>query len=216
MINTVRSIGLFGGSFDPPHLGHVALVQAGLEMGLDEVWVMPALPVHRELSGKADGAMRFNWLQQVFEDEPRVRLLDWEISQSSPTATVDSLRRFKAEYSDTVPWLMLGDDAWQGLTSWREYPKHQRLCNIAVFARQCSELSQPVAHAGWQQVGLDCWSVSRTINPTICQTAGHYCHVPVALPEISATLVRQRAALGLPLTNLVPKVLQSEIEKYYQ
>ena len=52
MSQAIRQIGLFGGSFDPPHMGHVSLVEAGLDvLGLDEVWVIPALPVHRKLSG---------------------------------------------------------------------------------------------------------------------------------------------------------------------
>ncbi|MBL4775136.1 MAG: nicotinate (nicotinamide) nucleotide adenylyltransferase [Mariprofundus sp.] len=200
-------MGLFGGSFDPPHVGHMAVVQAGLAMGLDEVWVIPALPVHRKLSGKTDGLTRFNWLQQLFEHEPRVKVLAWEISQSKPTPTVHSLRRFQAAYADCIPWLMLGADAWNDLPSWREYPAHQGLCNMLVFARQGDEYDKPKAHVGWQKLGVEAWAS--------CGSAGHCCELPVHLPDVSATLIRQQAALGLSLTGLVPKVLQSEIEKKY-
>ncbi len=198
-------IGLFGGSFDPPHLGHTALVQAGLDMGLDEVWVIPAQPVHRVLSGKADGAKRLSWLQLVFEHQPCVKVLDWEVKQPQATAMVDTLRRFNAKHPNTVPWLMLGSDAWNGLASWREYPLHQRLCNIAVFARQGHE-NQPTQD-GWQDVTLEDWSA--------CSTAGHCCHLAATLPDISATTIRQHAELGLSFAGLVPKVLQSDIEQQY-
>ncbi len=218
MIDTVSSvkpinkIGLFGGSFDPPHLGHVALVHAGLAMGLDEVWVIPAFPVHRVLSGKADAGTRLLWLQQLFESEPRVRVLDWEVSQSKPTPAVHTLRKFKATYPGIVPWLMLGQDAWQGLESWFEYPSHQKLCNVAVFARQSDEFDETsnrsTSHTGWQTVAMDRW--------TECVTPGHYCDVAVLLPDVSATLIRKNAAMGLSLTELVPKVLQSDIARQYR
>jgi len=199
-----NKIGLFGGSFDPPHVGHVALVQAGLDMGLDQVWVIPALPVHRELSGKADAVTRLAWLQRFFAQQAKVKVLDWEITQGEPTPAIASLRRFKATYPATVPWLMLGADAWQGLPSWREYPAHQKLCNMAVFARQGGE---SITHMGWKKAAIDTWST--------CITAGHCYDVQVELPDISATVIRQRAASGLSLTGLVPKVLQSDIEQRY-
>ena len=62
-----KRIGLFGGSFDPPHLGHKALVDAALqELNLDEVWVIPVgLPVHRQLSGKATPEQRLFWLNTI-------------------------------------------------------------------------------------------------------------------------------------------------------
>jgi len=213
---TVKQIGLFGGSFDPPHLGHVALVYAGLEMGLDEVWVIPALPVHRVLSGHADGATRIRWLQQVFEKDAKVKVIDWEVRQSEPTPMVDTLRRFKREYPNIVPWLMLGTDAWQGLPSWCEYPKHQSLCNVVVFARQNIALKREMPdrrsarrslHVGWQQVPVGRWSD--------CMTPGHHCDLSVVLPDISATIIREKAHLGLSLTDLVPKVLRSEIKRRY-
>ncbi|MBN4077233.1 nicotinate-nicotinamide nucleotide adenylyltransferase [Mariprofundus ferrooxydans] len=211
MNDSTTTIGLFGGSFDPPHLGHQALVQAGLDMGLDEVWVIPALPVHRVLSGNADGATRLSWLRQLFADQSRVKVLDWEVNQARPIAMVDTLRQFKAAYPDSVPWLMLGSDAWHGLPSWREYPAHQGLCNVAVFARQGHETTHAQhadpAHNSWQAVALNRW--------TTCRKAGHYCEVIADLPDISATQIRRHAELGLSFTDLVPKVLQLDIEKHY-
>jgi len=200
-----KRIGLFGGSFDPPHLGHVALVQAGLDMGLDEVWVIPALPVHRELSGNADGETRKSWLNKVFAGRADVKVLDWEVSRDQPTPAVDTLRRFCSEFPGVTPWLMLGADAWSGLESWLQYPAHQSLCNVAVFARK--GMPPVTALAGWQEVKLGDWSA--------CSTAGHWCSVGGALPDVSATDVRNRAGLGLSLAGLVPAELCRDIEKNY-
>ncbi|GAV20101.1 nicotinate-nucleotide adenylyltransferase [Mariprofundus micogutta] len=203
----MKQIGLFGGSFDPPHLGHLALVQAGLDSGLDEVWVIPAYPVHRELSGLADGGVRLMWLEKIFAGHSRVKVLDWEVSQQQPTPAVDTLRRFSAEYPGITPWLMLGADAWAGFESWREYPAHRLLCNVAVFARQGIDKQAVLSHSGWQK--MDPEQLSE------CDKPGHWCFVELELPDISATLIREYAAQGRSLADLVPAAVCADIEKNY-
>jgi len=198
-------IGLFGGSFDPPHAGHVALAQAGLDVaGFDEVWIIPANPVHRQLSGCADGSTRLDWMQQLFGNNPRISVVDWEAQLPRPTPAVETLRRFKREYPHDQPWLMLGTDAWRGLDSWREYPAHQQLCNVAVFARAgIDDLPQ---HAGWQQVA----------GPEAAQTSGNWCYLPVTLPDIAATALRRDAAMGVTLHGRVPEIIRKAVEAAYQ
>ncbi|NWF39027.1 nicotinate (nicotinamide) nucleotide adenylyltransferase [Mariprofundus sp. NF] len=203
-----RHIGLFGGTFDPPHNGHVALVEAGLKvMGLDEILVIPAEPVHRSLSGRADGVKRLSWLQAVFAANAAVTVVDWEVVRGRPVAAIETLREFRDANPETVPWLMLGADAWAGLQSWREYPAHLQLCNVAVFARQGmdAEMSE---HEGWQQVNLCSWRE--------CETPGHCCYLQVELPDISATALRRDAEMGHSLAGRVPEQVISRIEKSYQ
>ncbi|MDQ6999279.1 MAG: nicotinate (nicotinamide) nucleotide adenylyltransferase [Mariprofundus sp.] len=202
-----KHIGLFGGSFDPPHNGHMALVQAGLDMGLDEVWVIPALPVHRELSGMADGKTRFEWLQQIFSAQPEVRVLDWEIVQKAPTPAVTTLRRFQQQFPETVPWLMLGADAWAGLESWQQYPAHRGLCNVAVFARSGIAADIVASHQGWQRLESRDWPGA--------DGSGYWCYIPVDLPDISATEIRYRIEHGRSLADLVPPAICDDVEKKY-
>ncbi|ATX83048.1 nicotinate-nucleotide adenylyltransferase [Mariprofundus ferrinatatus] len=205
----LRHIGLFGGTFDPPHNGHVALVEAGLNvMGLDEVWVIPAEPVHRELSGFADGAKRLGWLQEIYKSRPEVQVFDWEVRLGRPVAAVETLRDFQQRYPGTVPWLMLGADAWAGLESWREYPAHLELCNIAVFARTGLDVEALPDHAGWQQVDVRQWQERNA--------PGHWCYLPVALPDISATMLRSDARQGISLLGRVPEQVRSRIEMSYR
>jgi len=202
-----KRIGLFGGSFDPPHEGHLALVRAGLQMGLDEVWVLPAMPVHRELSGMADGRMRLEWLQQIFVKMPEVRVLDWEVVQHRPVPAVATLRRFRQQFPEAVAWLMLGADAWAGLESWQEYPAHTDLCNVAVFARRGVTPDMCIVPQGWQRLPLQEW---RDYGGT-----GRWCYIPADLPDISATEIRRRIEQGQALTNLVPQVICDEVEQNY-
>jgi len=205
--NPKKQIGLFGGSFDPPHCGHVALVQAGLAMGLDSVWVIPARPVHRELSGLADAGTRFAWVQQIFADLPRVQVMDWEIQRQHPTASIETLEQFHDRYPDTVPWLMLGADAWAGLPDWRTYPAHRDLCNIAVFARRGIAVETVCGHVGWQRLALS--------DIGGCNQAGNWTYIQADLPDISATRIRSDAMQGKSLHGLVPDMVQRQIEQAY-
>jgi len=207
--STSKKIGLFGGTFDPPHNGHVALVEAGLKlMGLDEVWVIPAEPVHRSLSGNADGPTRFGWLHTIFSEEKDVQVLDWEIGHGRPVAAVETLRDFRQRYPEIVPWLMMGADAWTGLEGWREYPGHRNLCNVAVFARAGMQTAQLPQHDGWRKVDESRWRE--------CHSPGHWCYLPVSLPDISATELRGEAERGTALEGRVPESVRSLIEKSYR
>ena len=201
-------IGLFGGSFDPPHNGHQALALAGLAMGLDEVWVIPALPVHRTLSGAASADTRLHWLKQMFSGQPGIRVVDWELKRARPTASVETLRQFRALHPKTVPWLMLGADAWAGLPGWHEYPAHQQLCNMAVFSRRGSAVETVCGHPGWHTVSPDKWQT--------CNKAGHWCYIEAALPDISATELRHDAAQGSTLSGRVSELLREQIERAYR
>jgi nicotinate-nucleotide adenylyltransferase len=207
MSQAIRQIGLFGGSFDPPHMGHVALVEAGLDvMGLDEVWVIPALPVHRELSGRADAATRLRWLEMIFEADSRIKVLDWEIRRERPTAMVETLREF-ADRQVVVPWLMLGADAWAGLAGWREYPAHQGLCNVAVFARRGLVRESVPKLSGWKQVGMQGWRK--------CEGSGHMLYVSVELPDVSATALRRGIMKTEGLADSIPPLIYNEVQEAY-
>ncbi|HKI61693.1 MAG TPA: nicotinate (nicotinamide) nucleotide adenylyltransferase [Mariprofundaceae bacterium] len=198
-------IGIFGGSFDPPHCGHQALVRAGLALlHLEQVWVVPALPVHRQLSGCADADTRLRWLQAMFAGDARIRAVDWEIRRARPTASVETLREFRLHMPDSIPWLMLGADAWAGLESWREYPEHLGLCNIAVFARQgVVTASLP----DWRPVGIE--------RAGDCESAGHVVFVETDLPEVSASGIRDACSLGLPLNGMIPGSIEAEVRQQY-
>jgi len=203
-----KRIGLFGGSFDPPHSGHAALVQAGLNMGLDEVLVIPALPVHRTLSGFADAGMRLDWLRQMFSGQPQAQVLDWEIRRQRPTPAIETLRQFHQMYPDTIPWLMMGADTWAGLPGWREYPTHHELCNVAVFARPGIALETVCGHDGWQQTDLN--------DGLNYQTSGSWVYIQADLPDIAATTLRRDAGCGKTLQGRVPESIRAAVEAAYQ
>ncbi|HXH64807.1 MAG TPA: nicotinate-nicotinamide nucleotide adenylyltransferase, partial [Mariprofundaceae bacterium] len=145
-----RTVGIFGGSFDPPHAGHVALVEAAFALlGLSEIWVVPAgVPVHRRLSGHAGPEQRLAWMRRLFSADPRVTVIDWEACQAGPVSSLHTLRWLHQQYPEVLPLWLMGADAFAGLPAWQGYPEHRRYCNVAVFARAGEAMPEPI---GWRE-----------------------------------------------------------------
>jgi len=201
-------IGLFGGSFDPPHIGHVALVEAALDaLRLSAVWVVPTgRPVHRCLSGCASPGERLHWMQRIFAGNPRVRVMDWEVVAEHVTPSILTLRRFAGEFPGRRPVLLLGADAFAGMDGWVEYPEHTDLCDVAVFGRVSCTAGE--AGAAFRPVSLSDW-----LNAP--GGAGRRVDVDVPLPDVSATEIRRMVAHGTSLAGRVPECVRREIEQAY-
>lgn len=205
-----QRIGIFGGSFDPPHLGHEALALAALErLSLDELWVIPAgVPVHRELTPDVDAATRLKWVSAMFEGRARVRLIDWEVEASQSVAAVDTLRRFARETGGSVPVWICGADSYATMTGWVGYPAHRELCNVAVFRRTGEPV--PRIHGGWMHLQPEQWLAASATAP------GHVIVVDAGLPDISATAVRELASAGKSLKGWVNERICDEVGRAYR
>jgi len=184
----LSSIGVFGGSFDPPHHGHRFLVESALQqLKLDALWVMPVgVAVHRTLS-LITPQQRLQLVRMMFADMPRVTVLDWEVNADDPTPTSQTLARFQLKNPHIIPLFLLGMDAWAGMESWLDYPIHRDLCNVAVFSRAGVI---PCTHQGWKTCTLTVWQEGR------CKGAGHVIFIPGTLPDISATALREALQEG--------------------
>ena len=204
----VQPVGLFGGSFDPPHVGHVALVKSALALlGLGKIWVAPVeTPVHRQLSGRADASRRAAWLERLFGNMPAVELLDWEIGVKTPTPTLPTLMRLQREFPDFMPVLLLGEDAFAGISDWVGYPAHCSYTDIAVFHRAGFAKEAPTPKQ-WRDVDIDTWRST--------QGPGRVLRLEAALPDVTATRIRTVAAEGGSLHGMVPEAIRREVEQYY-
>jgi len=208
-----RRVGVYGGSFDPPHIGHELLARLAVEQfSLDQLLVIPAMvPVHRALSGCVDAATKLGWLQAIWHNDPRIIVLDWECT-AAPTPTIDTLHRFGVEYNNVVPLLLMGSDAAAGIDNWIDYPKHRRLCNLAVFRRAGVPplLSDDgLLSDGWQPVSVAQWAGSSNVR------CGRVVPVDCPLPDISASRVRQALKEGSHIRGLVPEVIRDDVCRRY-
>jgi len=135
---------LLGGSFDPPHRGHVAIVDTLLARGLaDRVMVVPARRSPWKGAPAAPDRHRLAMLELALADRPAVRIWDVELRRPGPSYTVDTLRAARFRWPDDILLLVLGADAWAGLPRWREAGAVRELATPLVVPRGDAPLPRP-------------------------------------------------------------------------
>ena len=138
-------LGIFGGSFDPPHRGHVEPVRRARErLGLDRVlYVVTANPPHKRDPGSAPtapAACRFAMVEMTLLEEEGLYASDHELVASRATYTVETLEHFRRERPDDELHLLLGADSLARLDTWKRWRDLPRLARLVVLGRPGSEL----------------------------------------------------------------------------
>lgn len=186
-------LGVMGGTFDPIHLGHVAMAEAAADCaGLDAVLLVPAgVPPHRGAAA-ASAADRYEMCRLAAAGHPRLRVSDVELRRPGPSFTVDTLAALAAERPDAELHLLLGWDAARELAAWRAPDEVMRLARLVIVTRP----GFPAPGAGdLAAAGID---AGRAI----------LCDVPT--PAVEATDVRRQVERGGSLAGL----LDPEVERY--
>lgn len=140
----MRTVGVFGGMFDPPHLGHVAVARAApAALGLDVLLVTVARsPAHRD-APVAPAADRLDMARAAFSGLPRVEVSDLELRRAGPTYTVDTLEALVDEEPASRIVLVLGADAAASLGSWHRAGDVARLAEVAIVPRPGADAPAP-------------------------------------------------------------------------
>lgn len=190
-----RLTGIFGGTFDPIHFGHLNLAIEMLEARhLDEIWFCPARINPLKLEKQPTPIEhRLGMLRLALQGFPQCRIMDAELKREGPSYTVDTLRQFIAEEkgkSDPRQFcLIIGNDAISGFLQWREPAEIARLVPIFVGRRSLDSFPELKENPEIYQKLLQGATATRVV-------------------EISSTDIRQRLADGLYCGHLVPsKVL---------
>ena len=116
-------LGFFGGTFNPPHLGHVRAAEAAAKtLGLDVLYVIPAgIPPHKELpANSADPDQRLEMACLAFGEIPGVQVLDWELRRPGRSYTSDTVERLVKAHPGDELWLLCGTDMFETLPSWHK------------------------------------------------------------------------------------------------
>jgi nicotinate-nucleotide adenylyltransferase len=193
------TVGLFGGTFDPIHLGHLDVVHAArLALNLEQVWLVPSRwPPHRA-APHVSAAHRFAMAALAIQQEHGVLVSDLEMDAAGPSYTVDTLSRFTQRYGQAHrPVFIIGADAFRDIGSWKAYPRVLDQCHFAVVSRPGLAVSElPALLPG----------LARRMCSAPCELPHRPGILLVDAPTgaVSSTAVRDAAAHGRSLGGLVP------------
>jgi nicotinate-nucleotide adenylyltransferase len=134
----MKKNGIFGGSFNPIHMGHIALAQAvQKQCGLDEVWLMvsPQNPLKRNDSDLLDDGLRLEMAQKALEGIDGVVACDYEFHLPKPSYTWNTLQNLAKDYPDCTFTLLIGGDNWAHFQRWRHWKDILWHHDIIVYPR---------------------------------------------------------------------------------
>ena len=204
------TIGLFGGTFDPIHLGHLDVARAALRtLGLREVWMVPSrLPPHRRRP-VAPAAHRFAMTALAIADAPGLLVSDVEMDTAGPSYTTETLDRLQERGTDPRAMCFIaGADAFLDIRSWKDYPRLLDRCHFAVVSRPgVSAMTLP--HSLPELAGRMV-PASAPIGPE-----PRVLLVDADTAPVSSTDVRRAIADGAPLTDLVAPAVAAYIDRHH-
>ncbi len=187
----MQPLAIFGGTFDPVHLGHLCVAWEASELLNAEVLMMPSgIPPHRP-PPIAGADQRVAMLKVALRDQSRLVLDARELTRSGPSYTVDTLTELRAEQGDRPLVLLLGADAFAGLPGWQRWRELFALAHIGVLSRPGEKLGLPDVlkdEAGPRWV--DDPAALRSLS------SGKLIALSVTPLEISATRIRELIAAG--------------------
>ena len=130
----METIALYGGSFDPPHIGHKAIVKALNKLDyIDEIVIMPTFLNPFKSSSHAPSELRFIWLKEIFKDFKNVRVDRYEVNQERQVATIESVKYLLKTYKKV--YLVIGADNLKSLENWTNYKELKELVTFIVASR---------------------------------------------------------------------------------
>jgi nicotinate-nucleotide adenylyltransferase len=128
-------IGILGGTFDPPHIGHLEFARAAIEkLGLDEVIFLPAHRNPLKKTRSSPAKARLEMVERMISGEAKMAVSDVEISRGGPSYMVETLMELQMVRPGDY-WLLLGADALRGFGEWKNPHKIVKLCRLGVALR---------------------------------------------------------------------------------
>lgn len=204
-----RKIGILGGSFDPPHNGHLQTLLLCLsKLKLDWIYIIPSYQTPGKAFSKTSPESRLAMAKQGF-DLPNVEVLDIEIKKLSTSYTIDTLEELSL--SDEV-FLIIGSDLLAGMIKWKRFEKIIEKVNVAVINRSGSLLSDfkqehlPLFKKYIQKNLKSCWKM-KTGNEFIFIDSDKYI-------KLSSSILKNKIKLNISTKKYIPA--QLNIDKHYQ
>ncbi|ACR80800.1 nicotinate (nicotinamide) nucleotide adenylyltransferase [Kosmotoga olearia] len=190
-----KRYGIFGGSFDPIHVGHVIIATRAIEaLSLDRLYIVPAyIPPHKT-SCNADFQTRFNWIKRVFKGENKIFVSDFEARRGDTSYSIFTIRHFAALYGDK-PFFLIGEDSFYELDEWYSYQAILEEAILVVYPRVRKNVPEG--------------------KPPISPSERNVHFLKAPLIEISSTEIRERIKEGKSILGMVPCSISEEVRAFY-
>jgi nicotinate-nucleotide adenylyltransferase len=190
-------VGILGGAFNPPHLGHLVCAQEAMaQLELERVVFMPVGEApHREIPGDPGAEARLEMVELAVADDDRFETSRVELDREGPSYTADTLEQLAKESPDDELFLILGGDQAAALAAWHEPEKVLERATVAVFER---------VHWGRNAIGI---KIGRLPG------AERVRYLDMPLIQVSSSAIRRRVSEDAPIRYLVPDRVGDYIRK---
>jgi nicotinate-nucleotide adenylyltransferase len=192
-------IGILGGTFNPPHLGHLICAQeAYLQLGLDRVTLVPArIPPHKPVEDEPGPEHRLELCRLAIQGDKRFDVSDLEIGREGPSYTVDTLEKLHSSAPDHELFLIVGGDIAAGLPNWHEPERVLSLATLAVARRRGTSRAE--------------------VNNALRMLRGGERAQFFRMPRIaiSSTMLRERVRAGESTRYYVPDAVINYINRHH-
>ena len=212
-VSKLNACGILGGTFDPVHLGHVALAEAALRgLPLSEIlWMPSGSPGHRA-APIADAGQRLAMLRLATDGNPRFRIDDTELATNEPTYPVHTLTRLRAQLGGEQPLvLLLGADSFASLPTWLRWRELFELAHIAVANRPGHHLGDEAPAELATQIAGRCGQREHLGE----RAAGKIVGFDMPQLDISASAIRAGLAAGQSTRQFLPAAVLAYIESHH-
>ena len=186
MRDDTKCIGLFGGTFDPVHNGHLSIAKSFLNSGIiDELWILlnPS-PPHKPDETFAPFEIRLQMLRTAFQPIEKTKISDLEAKLPKPTYTLQTVAHLTKNYPNHTFYLCMGKDSYLHFNTWHKWRSILEYCNLLVAERPTNK------------------DQDKTITPVIKKKTTFVEHTKV---DISSTHIRKALANGESIDHLVPE-----------
>ena len=185
-------LGVFGGTFDPPHVGHVTLTRELRESGVvDEIlWIPVAIPPHKPSGPRTSPELRMEMVRAAIDGRANQSASNIELLREGPSYTVDTLRALRSEHPEATPVLIMGSDQFAELAEWHKAEEVVQFADVCVLPRGGVELD--------------------SVRPRLSVV---WCAADVASIDVSSSDIRKRVREGRPYRHLVPEAVAEIIER---
>ena len=194
----LRRLGVFGGTFDPPHIGHLILAaEACQQLALTTVlWVLTPSPPHKRQQVVSPQATRLLMLQAAIADAPLFQISRVDMDRPPPHYAIDTVTILKAQYPDGEMVYLMGADSLRDLPRWHRPRDFAAACNLVGVMRR------PETHISLKGLEAEIPGITQKVQ-----------FIPAPRIEISSSNIRMRVGSGRPFRYFVPEGVYQIIQE---